>query len=226
MDTKYCLDEIFNLNLKVECISLLLAKFLGILIIVFSSTLKLPQIREMINNKKTISMLNETSLFTDLLCVHSIFLYNYHFGYPFSSYGENVIIEIQNIIILFLFFKEVKSHFLRLFSILIILIVTALCLTNSIPQNIWPYIGNSNTLFLIISRIATIKTNYMQKDVGPLKLIAFILSLGGNLTRIFTTVVETMDTVILMSTAIATLLNLIILLQIIRYQKKKNLKRD
>lgn len=218
---EYCYDQALQMNFKMECFGILVSKLLGILIIVFSVTLKLPQIISMLKNRKSATALTESSLFNDILSTHVIILYNLHHGYSFSSYGENISIEIQNIIIIVLFFLEVRAGLIRYLTILSILSFTVIAYLGLLPEYAWALVGGSNIIFLLMSRLSTITNNFANKNTGPLSIITFILAAGGNATRVFTAIHENGDLLMIGTFLLTLVLNITILCQIVIYGKNK-----
>ena len=223
--SKECIKELVKFSIKVECLPILFSKLIGILIIVFSSTLKVPQIREMQSNPASSKDLSEFSNYLDvMLCVNAA-LYSFHYSYPFTSYGENVLIGLQNIIIMYLFFRQKNFSLFRAFYILATLGYIFICVQDKyISENVWNYIGNSGTPLIVISRSSTILYCLQNKSSGPLKAFTFILGVLGCVARIFTTISETGDLVLIVQTAMSFLLDLIVLVLICVYGNKSKVE--
>lgn len=79
-------------------------------IIAGSLALKLPMILNMIKGQTAKGLVFQ-SMLSELLNLVLNIGYNYHFGYAVSTYGENIIILIQSLVILFLAlkYKEISS---------------------------------------------------------------------------------------------------------------------
>lgn len=222
-----CFNNFLSWKFELPCFNLLLAKMLGILIIVFSCTLKVPQIKTMLSDNSMASQLSEFSLFADIFSYLSIILYSLHFNYPFTSYGENLTICIQNAIILYLFCRITKSGFYRLLGISSIFLITALCLHDKyVPEHIWLLIGSCGLPFIVLSRLFSILYCFREKSSGPLSRFTFILGALGNLTRIFTTITETKDSLLITQIIISFLLNFTLIIQISIYGNKSTEKTD
>jgi len=81
-----------------ECLKLAISKGLGIGIVAASSIVKIPQLLKLLNSQSAegvsfLSYLLETTSFLISL------MYNIRNGFPFSTYGEVVLIAIQNVVI-------------------------------------------------------------------------------------------------------------------------------
>lgn len=218
-----CIYQISQFNFQTECIGLVASKFIGIFIIAFSCTLKVPQIKNMLKDKDSCKQLSEFSVFADIFAYLAIALYNIHYSYPFTSYGENLIILIQNAFILYLFIANSKLNATRLVIIIATIVFSAVCLHGEyIPEYLWFYIGNSALPFVVINRLSTIAYCFNNKSSGPLSSFTFILAAGGCLTRIFTTFNETKDMMLIVQSGIAMVLNVIVLVQILMYGNSKD----
>ena len=81
--------------------------------------------------------------------------------------------------------------------------------------------GGASTILGVISRLTQIIKSCKEKSTGPLSTITFGLNMLGNIARIFTTIKETNDLIMTGGFVISFVLNLIIFLQIIHYNRPK-----
>ena len=224
MDSHFieCIKKTLTLNIEKECISYLISKGLSIGIVLFSFTSKLPQILYMLK-EKNITGLNDISIFSDIVIFLFSCLYSFHMQYSFLSYGESFIILIENLIILFLFWKYQKDQNgdrKNLFFTTLISIFSYFCLKGDYFNETFWYIIYSSTLPLTsISRISQMYSSYKAKSTGPLSAFTFLINMLGNLARIFTSIKETGDFMLILSFAYSFLLNFLVFLQIIYYNK-------
>lgn len=214
-----CLTELTNFNFKKDCVALLISKALGFSIIFFSAILKVPQIKSMLKVKsdKGLSFL---SMYLEIFLFVFNALYSYHKKAPFSTYGENVIILIQSLIILLLAWKYSEKGVSILEKTLFLIALNGtiyLCINEKISEQVWDLIGSSSIPLLTISRISQIWNSFKTKSTGSLAMFTFILSFLGNVARIFTTVTESFDILILLMYFYAAFLNLVIIVQIYIY---------
>lgn len=93
-------------------------------IIAGSLALKLPMVLNMVNGKTAKGLVFQ-SLLSELLLLALNIGYNFHFGYAISTYGENIIILVQSVVIVYLAFvyKEISA-----FQLIQALIVTSILL--------------------------------------------------------------------------------------------------
>lgn len=218
-----CLTELSNFNFKKECIALLISKVLGFSIIFFSAILKVPQIKSMLKNKSD-EGLSYLSMYIEIFLFIFNALYSYHKKAPFSTYGENVIILVQSLIILLLAWKYSKKG-VSIFEKTLFLIAFSgtiyACISESVSEQVWDLIGSSSIPLLTVSRISQIWNSFKTKSTGSLAMFTFILSFLGNLARVFTTVTESFDVLILLMYLYAAFLNFVIMLQIYIYGDKQ-----
>lgn len=213
-----CLTKLSSFQLEGECVKLVISKLIGIVIVVLSCSMKLPQIKIMLSSQSESTKLSELSAVTDILSYLLIVLYNLHYSYPFNTYGENFTVLIQNLVILVLFFRSTKFGLFRILYSSATILFTAVCLHDKyVPEYLWAYIGSGSLPIIVISRVSNIIYLFNAKNPGPLSAFTFILAVAGCFTRILTTLAETGDTVILLNVGVALILNATILIQIIVY---------
>ena len=220
------LDYITNfLNENKIDISFLLSKLLGYGIVLFSMTLKLPQIYNMmeIQSDRGLSYL---TMYTEIVIYLFCALYGYHQGNPFSTYGENVFILIQSLIIVALCWMysthtSSASKVFRLVFMLFLVITTFKCIEGrDIPEYVWTLLISSAITLSSLARMSQIFVSYREKDTGSLSPVTFSLGVLGSITRIFTTYTETKDLILIATFVYGAFLNFVVLMQIVIYGDK------
>ena len=225
MDEKFisCLKSTLTFNFSGDCISCLISKGLSIGIVLMSFTLRLPQIISMLKSK-SIEGLSYISIYSEIITFLFSCLYSYHKEYPFMTYGESVIILVQNVIILLLcwkYDKDQSSDRKNFFFVAVCMIISYFCLKgNYVNDYMWYLIGSSGIPLVSISRISQIIISFRDKSTGPLSAFTFLMNIAGSVSRIFTSIKETGDIIIIISYVYSSLLSLIILIQIIYYSRK------
>jgi len=217
---KQCLNNIFIFKIDKKCISLFISKGLSIILIIFSFTSKLPQISSMYR-EKNIKSLNTPSIFSDILIFIFASSYCFHMKYPLLSYGECIIILIENIIIFILFWKYQKEKYSYLknisFTIFNILFLIIALKFDIINEKIWKIIYSSTFTLSSISKISQLYYSYKSKSTGPLSSFNFAFGMFSNLIRIYTSLKETGDFFLILNYCYNFMLNFAIFSQIIYY---------
>ena len=93
----------FEGNFKdIPCLKYTISKGLGYAIVVGSGIMKLPQILKIVMNRD-VTGLNAMSFYMECAAFLPSIVYNVLKGYPISTYGENIIILIQNYLLVILY---------------------------------------------------------------------------------------------------------------------------
>ncbi|OAL06198.1 mannose-P-dolichol utilization defect 1 protein [Phaeosphaeriaceae sp. SRC1lsM3a] len=200
-----------------ECLKLAVSKGLGIGIIGASSVVKVPQLLKLINSQSA-----EGLSFLSYLLESGAYLislsYNVRHGFPFSTYGETALILIQNIAIASLVLKY-SGNSLGIAGWVGGLIAAGSALFNE------QWVGDERLSLLqatagvlgVASKVPQILTIWQEGGTGQLSAFAVVNYLLGSLTRIFTTLQEVDDPLILYGFIAGFALNLILFLQVVYY---------
>jgi len=181
--------------------------------------LKVPQIMTMITKKTAVGLSFPSMLSEILLLVISIG-YNLHYGYALTTYAESAIILVQNFVILYLAFKFHQVSFVQFaIGFLAGLSLLAAYVLDLVPEQI--YLSNQLIICGLVlgARLPQILANYRNKSTGVLSLVSNLMSTAGVYARVFTTLVEVPDKLVLFNALLGAVLNTTVLLQIIFYSK-------
>ena len=96
--------------MDVPCLKYTISKGLGYGIVIGSGIMKLPQILKIMLSKD-VTGLNAMSFYMECAAFLPSIVYNMIKGYPISTYGENVIILIQNYFLVILYWMYIIPHF-------------------------------------------------------------------------------------------------------------------
>lgn len=86
----------------IPCLKYTISKGIGYGIVIGSGIMKLPQILKIVMNRD-VTGLNAMSFYMECAAFLPSIVYNILKGYPISTYGENVIILIQNYLLVVLY---------------------------------------------------------------------------------------------------------------------------
>lgn len=208
------LSEVFFCQTN-SCFTIFLSKILSIGILIGAFFIRIPQIFCILKARSTQGISDLMYHFENISCIISM-AYGFRTGMPFTTYGENYFLLIQNYIILFLiYYYERTLHyrigcfsvlwFILFYQIIPISFLNWVVICIPIPLN-------------IISRIPQIWLLYQEKSAGSVSLLMNVANTGGSLIRIFNIITETFDIYILMGYIVSLSLHLIIVSQLIYYK--------
>lgn len=226
---------LLDVNIEdVDCIKLGVSKALGIGIIAASAVVKVPQIKKLLSSKSAegVSFLSyalETVSYLISLA------YNIRNGFPFSTFGETALIVGQNVIISVLVLNySGRASLAAVFVAGLAAAAATLFAENIVDAQTLGHLQAGAGVLSVASKIPQILTIFQQGTTGQLS--AFAVShlyffnlrtmtnkyqvfnyLAGSLSRIFTTLQEVDDKLILYGFISGFALNAILALQMIFY---------
>ena len=221
-----------------ECLKLAFSKALGLGIVGVSSVVKIPQLLMILNSQSSagvsfLSYLLETGSYLITLA------YNARQGNPFSTYGESALIAAQNVVIAALvlhysgkdaaaavFIAGLGAAVYAMFSEELVDMKVmsmlqagagALSVASKLPQifTIWQEGGTGQLSAFAVRDIGGYDISLaMQKLTRALQVFNFLI---GSATRIFTTLQEVNDPLILYGFVAGFILNAVLAAQMIYY---------
>ncbi|XP_037960785.1 mannose-P-dolichol utilization defect 1 protein homolog [Teleopsis dalmanni] len=216
-----CYDNYFiELNFfDVPCFKALLSKCLGIGIIAGSLLVKVPQVLKILNNKSG-EGINLVSVLLDLMAITFHMSYSFMNGYPFSAWGDNTFLALQTAAIaaLVLYYTGNKGK-----SIVFCFIYTAIVYTlNSgvLPMNYLVATQSFIIPILLVGKLSQAFTNYKNGSTGQLSAATVFLLFAGSVARIFTSIQETGDNMMIITFCASSFANGVILTQMLYYWNK------
>ncbi|KDN61591.1 hypothetical protein CSUB01_01416 [Colletotrichum sublineola] len=237
---------LLDINVEdVDCIKLGLSKGVGLGIVGVSSIVKLPQIRKLTASQSgegisVLSYLLETASYIVSLA------YNYRNQFPFSTYGETALIMGQNVIITVLVLNYTRRAGLAaVFVTVLAAAVAALFTGNVVDMQTLGYLQAGAGVLSVASKVPQILAIWQEGGTGQLSAFAVSFSLflpllffpltlskisvadvaglqvfnylAGSLSRIFTTLQEVDDKLILYNFIAGFLLNAVLASQMAYY---------
>ncbi|PFH45543.1 hypothetical protein AMATHDRAFT_131900, partial [Amanita thiersii Skay4041] len=148
--------------------------------------------------------------------------YSFRNNYPFSTYGENFFLTLQNVFITFLIVAYAprltdKSQKLGTTALATIATFSSLYL---VPDNTLALLQMGTLPLSLFSKLPQIRQNARAHSTGQLSAFAIISQIAGCLARLFTTATEVNDWIVAAGFALALLLNLVLGFQMYIYWPK------
>lgn len=201
------------------CVAVGLSRGLGWGIVLLSSVVKVPQILKVVHNHSA-QGLSLTSFLLETFGYLVSTAYSYRSNFPFSAFGETVMIAIQNIVIIVLILNYSGKQTL---AAAFVATICPFFIMLAIPS--YGFLNHDHILYLqsltiplsLASKIPQVIKNHQNKSIGQLSVFTVVNYLLGSLARVFTTVQEINDKVILTSFLGAAILNAILMAQVFMY---------
>ncbi|TVY40005.1 Mannose-P-dolichol utilization defect 1 protein-like protein [Lachnellula subtilissima] len=185
---------VLDINLEsTECLKLAISKGLGLGIIAASSIVKIPQILKLLSSKSS-SGISFLSYFLETSAYLISLAYNYRQGFPFSTYGETALIAVQNVVIAVLVLNYSGKS-----------------------AGAAVYFQAGAGVLGVASKLPQIAAVWQEGGTGQLSAFAVFNYLIGSLSRIFTTLQEVDDKLILYGFIAGFALNAILAAQMVYY---------
>ncbi|XP_013417013.1 mannose-P-dolichol utilization defect 1 protein-like [Lingula anatina] len=200
----------------VPCLKIVISKCLGYGIILGSVLVKVPQIVKIISARsgEGISM---PSTVLELTAVIASAAYGYANKFPFSAYGEGIFMMIQTLLVgcLVLHFSGNTGGALGFF--LIVSGIVGFLMSPAAPLSLLWALQASNMPIVALSKMIQALENFKNQSTGQLSAITIYLLFLGSVARIFTSIQETGDNIVILTFVVSTICNGILALQIVLY---------
>ncbi|EJP65842.1 Mannose-P-dolichol utilization defect 1 protein [Beauveria bassiana ARSEF 2860] len=199
------------------CLKLGVSKGLGIGIIGASFIVKVPQILKLVSARSAdgvsfLSYVLETSAYLITLA------YNYRNGFPFSTYGETALILAQNVVISVLLLNYSNRAALAAVFVAVLAGAAGALFTDGVLDlKLLSYLQAGAGVLGVASKLPQILAIAQQGGTGQLSAFTVFNYLAGSLSRIFTTLQEVDDKLILYGFISGFVLNAILAAQMIYY---------
>ncbi|KAJ0104157.1 hypothetical protein J7T55_000508 [Diaporthe amygdali] len=207
-----------------DCLKLAVSKALGVGIVGASAVVKVPQIINLARSRSAsgisfLSYLLETSSYLISLA------YNVRNGFPFSTYGETALILGQNIVITVLVLNySGRAGVAALFVAVLAGAVATLFTEGLIDAKTMGLLQAGAGTLGVASKVPQILAIWQEGGTGQLSAFTVFNYLLGSLARVFTTLQEVDDKLILYSFVAGFALNLVLALQMLYYWNQPSAK--
>ncbi|KAF7322066.1 Mannose-P-dolichol utilization defect 1 protein-like protein [Mycena kentingensis (nom. inval.)] len=204
----------------VKCIKYSISKGLGLGIVVGGSIVKVPQLL-LIVRAQSARGLSLPAYILETLSYAITLVYAYRNEFPFSTYGENLFLTVQNIIITLLIIlyaprpasaTKTTNAAVASLALLAFFLGTAMA-----PLSVLSLLQLTTLPLSLFSKLPQIRQNYRAQSTGQLSAFAVISQVAGCAARLFTTATEVNDPIVAAGFLFALLLNLVLGLQLWMY---------
>ncbi|KAH9841958.1 mannose-P-dolichol utilization defect 1 protein [Rhodofomes roseus] len=206
-----------NLDLgDVACLKYSLSKGLGVGIVLGGSIMKVPQLL-LIVSARSARGISLIAYVLETLAYAITLAYSYRNEFPFSTYGENLFLTLQNAVITLLIIHYPATRQLtrapssapRVASAALAMVLCAAAFV-FLPKSALTPLQLATLPLSLFSKFPQIRQNYRSKSTGQLSAFAVIAQIGGCLARLFTTATEVGDPLVSAGFALALALNCIL----------------
>lgn len=155
----------------------------------------------------------------DLTAITIYASYSFVKGYPFSAWGDTALLAVQTVIvgILVLFYQGLRVQALG--YLLIYLGVCVALMGGLTPVTVLWTLQGFNIPVLLAGKLTQAYTNYKNGHTGQLSAITLFMLFFGSLARIFTSIQETGDTMVIITYVASSFANTVLVAQLLYYWK-------
>ncbi|KAJ1954372.1 hypothetical protein GGI12_005802 [Dipsacomyces acuminosporus] len=204
-----------------ECLPIAISKGLGLGIVVGGCIVKLPQLFKILNSM-SVAGISLSAYVLETLANIITLAYNYRKGYAFTTYGEALFIGVQNYIITLLILLFTGRATLGMAVAALLLVFSYSLFDYSFVNEALLSTLYSLTIPLVVSsRIPQIYTIHKNKFTGQLSAFAVFNYFFGTAARLYTTLIEVDDSLVLIGTVLATIANGVLAAQMLYYWNAK-----
>jgi len=215
------LIEDLQLFSDIDCLKYAISKGLGFGIVLGGSIVKIPQIITILSSGSAQGLSLASYYLETFSCAISL-AYNFRQGNPFSTFGETFFLTLQNVIITLLILYYAGQHSLLVASAVGFLIVfQALSSQSFVPSSAMSILYAATIPLTLSSKVPQIYTNFKNSSTGQLSVFAVLNYFLGSTARVFTTMTELDDPLMLAGNVLAATFNGILAIQVIVYWGKK-----
>ena len=209
-----------RLDYYLPCALEVISKVVSYGIIAGSALLKVPQISAILRSRSAAG-LSVLSLELDVAVFIASVSYSALQGYAFSTYGEQVFVLAQNVVLVALAYAFASPRLAAprvAAAVAAAAVATAAC-ARTPPGRLW-VLSALSIAANVGSRVPQILANRAQGHTGQLAPTTVKLNTLGAFVRFLTTLFETADPVLLFGFGLSTALNAALLVQLAAYRAK------
>lgn len=178
--------------------------------------MKVPQILKILKNKSG-EGISVVSVTLDLCAITIATSYGFVNKFPFSSWGDGAFLALQTAIIAFLILYYQKQVTKSIIYIAVYMIVCYILMGGPTSLNTLWVLQGMNIPLLLTGKLTQAYTNYINGSTGQLSAATCFMLFFGSLARIFTSIQETGDTMLVITYVASTSANFVVAAQMIYY---------
>lgn len=202
-----------------QCMLNLVTTFFGYFLIGTVTISQIPQILKILRRRNA-SGVSFVSIILMLQASSSKVAYCVQQNFPFSAWGENLVLMVEMVVLVLLLLSYNKRPISAVcFMVFYTLIMLALIIP-LVPTKFITYLNICSIPVLSISRIIQIYTNHKNHDTGQLSGTSSFLCVFQSFGRISTSILLTRDWILILTFVQLLISNLILTLQVIYYRRK------
>lgn len=217
---EFCISSL-PFSIPPPCLPMLLTKLIGVAIICGAASNKAPVFLNILKSKSGYGF-SMSSVYAESIMYSNSAFYGILKGNPITSFGENLVVAFQTLIMVLLLWKFKKDpspptseKIMALVGYASYVFITFVML----PPSYQYLLHASNWFVLIFARGSQILSTYKIKHTGNQSIITMVMNFGGSAIRVPTTIKEVgWDFTLLSGFFISLFLNAILISQYFLYQ--------
>ncbi|CAG2167647.1 unnamed protein product [Oppiella nova] len=220
---KNCCHEILDEFLVTKpCLSAVVSKTLGYGIIAGSTLVKMPQLVKIWSAGSGIGI-SFTGVVLELIAMTFSAAYAFANHFPFSAWGECLFLMAVTALIAYLVLKYQRNQLSALTFLVVYTALTFVLMSGLTPMSILWSLQALNLPVAISGKMFQAFNNLRNGNTGQLSAITAVLLFLGSFARIFTSIQETGDQLVVWTFAVASVANFLLVSQIGYYWNQTNL---
>lgn len=189
---------------------------MGYGIVAGSIFVKIPQVLKLLANRSAAGI-NIFSVFLEIIAITLNLSYSFVKGFPFSAWGDSSFLAVQTAAIAALVLHYNGSLMNALVFLAGYVGICYVLMGGITPIDILWSLQAMVIPILIVGKMSQAYTNYSNGSTGQLSAVTCFMLFFGSLARIFTSIQETGDSLIILTYCLSTLTNGVIVAQLLYY---------
>lgn len=199
-----------------SCFKSLLSTALSCVLIAGSLGVKVPQILKILNGKSA-EGLNLFSIFLDLFAITFNLSYSFVKGFPFTAWGDVSFLALQTVIIACLVLTYNGGITKAFVFLTVYATICYVLMGGTAPiEFLWSMQG-LNIPIMVLGKLSQAWTNFQNGSTGQLSVVTCYALFFGSLARIFTSIQETGDKMMIITYCFSFVSNGVLVAQCIYY---------